>query len=104
MFGEKQRLPLPGSTTSRALPRSWQLPVECQGVGAVRNHQFLTLCVFLGRLGLLLGQRCSSILAGRLSQVPAGSSDTRGCAAHKGQRVWRWGGEQRPWLPGETAP
>lgn len=50
---------------------AWQLPVGCQGVWAVRNHQFLTLCVSLGRLGLLAGQEMLQHPRGKALPAPS---------------------------------
>lgn len=49
---------------------AWQLAVGCQGVWAVRNHQFLTLCVSLGRLGLLAGQEMLQHPRGKALPAP----------------------------------
>lgn len=75
----------------------------CQGVGALRNHQYLTLCVSLGRLGLLSGQEMLQHPRGKALPAPSNFLGQAGGAAHKGERVWRWGGEQQRWFPGETA-
>lgn len=49
----------------------------------MRNHQFLTLCVSLGRLGLSPGQEMLQHPLGRLSQLPA-TWDKRGvCSAQR---------------------
>lgn len=58
----------------RAEPRhgpARQLPVGCQGVRAVRNHQFLTLCVSLGSLGLLPGQEMLQHPRGKALPAPS---------------------------------
>lgn len=79
-LGKSRGSPFPAAP--RAEPchgLAWQ---GCQGVGAVRNHQFLTLCVSLGWLGLLPGQEMLQHPRGKA--LPATSSDKQGvCSAQR---------------------
>lgn len=54
----------------------------CQGVEAVRNHQLLTLCLSLGRLGLLSGQEMLQHPRGKA--LPANFSDKQGVCSTQG--------------------
>lgn len=87
VFGEEQRLPLSRQHHEQSL---------ATGSGGCEKSPIPHSLRLSGQVRAVTGTEM-------LSQFPISSSDARG-VQHKGRRVWRWGGEQQRWFPGETAP